>query len=245
MKNILVVSLGFFALSCAHERVAETPTVHFTYAPELLENIQKTVARKPASMPLEATEEKSPRRVYFSSLYHQSLVIGQFLKKDARREFCPQFHHDKIATESYYVPHMVAYPKSQVEEEGKDYFPELAFNKKFPLKEYHAQIEAEIDVLCEEGISDNYYKFDNLVTHYAGKPSFHSHPKAMESVLKIPVFANYYLIHMLQGEAAQVAISIPEEAMLIKLTQTHWFDKYLSEASRLRHSFIKNKLVRR
>lgn len=245
MKNILLVGFGLIAISCAHERAVETPTVHFTYAPELLENIQKTVARKPASMPLDAQEEKSPRRVYFSSLYHQSLVLGQFLKKDSRREFCPQFHHDKIATDSYHVPHMVAYPKSQVEEEGKDYFPELAFDKNFSLRQYHAQIETELDVLCEEGISDNYYKFDNLITHHASRPSFHSHPKAMESVLKIPVFANYYLIHMLQGEAAHVAVAIPEEAMLIKLTQTHWFDKYLAEASRLRHSFIKNKLVRR
>jgi hypothetical protein len=243
MKNMIAVCLGIFVVSCAHERAVVEPMVHFSYAPDLLETIQKSPLRKPASA-LTATEEKSPRRAYFSSLYHQSLVIGQFLKKDSRREFCPQFHHDKIATEGYYVPHMVAYPKSQVEAEGKEFFPELAFNKNFSLKQYYTQIESELDTLCEEGLSDNYYKFDNLVTHHATNPSFHANPKAMESVLKIPVFANLYLIRMLQGDA-QVAVTSPEEQLLIKLTQTHWFDRYLTEASRLRPTFIKNKLVRR
>ena len=122
-------------------------------------------------------------------------------------------------------------------------FQELAFNKQFSLRDYHTVIKEEIDVLCEDGVSDNFYKFDNLITHYADKKSFHQNPTAMASVLKIPVFANFYLVKMLEIPGMNVPSA--EEKLFIRLTKTHWFENYVTEASRMRNNFIKNKMVRR
>lgn len=242
MKNFSLVFLGLMVMSCAHQ--VETPkVVQFPYAKELLTEVQKGVARTPASIEVSDVEEMSPRRVYFSALYHQYLTLGKHLGKREQINFCPQFHHDKIQTDSSMIPQVSMYQASNVDMAGKNYFPELAFNKKFSLYDYHGMIREELEVLCEEGVSDNYFKFDNLVTHYAHKKSFHRKPEAMASVLKIPVFANFYLVKMLETPGFNLVS--PEEKRFIRLTQTEWFENYVVLARDMRNNFIKNKMVRR
>lgn len=242
MKNSSVFVLSVFLASCSHFE-HENKTVHFPYAEDLLQRVQSTASRMPASITTEDLSEKSPRRVYFSALYHQYITLGQYLAKKSHINVCPAFHHDKVETDSSLVPKVTMYQSTYVDADGKDFFPELAFNKDFSLRDYHMVIKQEIDILCEEGISDNFYKFDNLITHYSGKSSFHKNPKAMASVLKIPVFANFYLVKML--EIPGVNFTSPEEKRFIKLTKTHWFENYVTEAHRMRNNFIKNKMVRR
>lgn len=241
MKFMSLALLSTMFISCAH--VQETKTVQFPYASDLVEQVQKMATREPASLEIEDVNGKSPRRVYFSALYHQYLTLAQHIGKTPDLKFCPQFHHDKVETDNSVFPKVVVYQSSNVDAEGRDYFPELAFNKKFSLRDYHKVIRAELDVLCDEGQSDNYYKFDNLVTHYSQKKSFHQNPKAMASVLKIPVFANFYLVKMLQNPGHN--FSSPEEKQFIKLTNTYWFENYVARASRMRNTFIKNKMVQR
>lgn len=242
MKQI-IFSLSFIMISCAH-RPAMEKTVQFPYAGELLQKVQQSAARAPASVESDEQTGKSARRVYFSALYHQYLALGSYFQKETEIASCPQFHHDKLETEAYTVPKIALYKPNHIQEEGKNFFPELAFAGKDSLKEYHQGMRQELEVLCEEGLSDNFYKFDNLVTHYAHNKSFHLRPQAMESVLKIPVFANFYLVKMLSAQRG-MDLSHPEETRFIEMTQTHWFKNYISEASRLRSSFIKNKLVKR
>lgn len=229
-------------ISCAHFDDAPK-TVQFPYAAELLKKVQNNTNRAPASFDEESLSEKSPRRVYFSALYHQYLTLGHFLGKKTEVQSCPQFHHDKIETDSGLVPKVSFYHTSNVDAEKRDFFPELAFGNDHSLGDYHVSIKTEIDELCEMGVSDNFYKFDNLITHYADKKSFHQDPKAMAAVLKIPVFANFYLVKML--EVPGINITSPEEKRFIRLTRTHWFENYVSEAHQMRNKLIKNKMVRR
>jgi hypothetical protein len=242
MKNMTLGFLSVFLVSCAHFNEAPK-TVQFPFAAELLQKVQRDINRAPASMDLDDLSDKSPRRVYFSALYHQYLTLGQHLGKMSDVNSCPQFHHDKIETDSGLVPKVSLYQTSNIDETGKDFFPELAFNNEFSLRDYHKVLKKELKVLCEDGVSDNFYKFDNLVTHYAHKKSFHQNPNAMVSVLKIPVFANFYLVKML--ETPGLNIPSAEEKRFIKLTNTQWFENYVTEASRMRNNFIKNKMVRR
>lgn len=245
MKKSLLV-LAITAVGCAHQ--PDSPSVvNFPYAPELLKSIQGEApkGRAPASAPvLEAKEEKSPRRVYFSTLYHQHLVLGAHLREENAVASCPAFHHDKVEADSYGVPKISPYGAKQVAEDGKEYFPELVFEEKFSLSEYYATLKEELQTLCEEGVSDNSFKFDNLITHYAKKPSFHLRPSAMESVLKIPIFANFYLIRMLDTRK-DLAVVYPEEKLFIQMSETHWFDRYVVAASRLRDNYLRNKMVKR
>lgn len=242
MKNFGYGCLSLLIAGCSH--FSDThKVVQFPYASELVEKVQKTATRAPASMSVEDFSEKSPRRVYFSALYHQYMTLSEFLGKKSDVKTCPQFHHDKLEADSNIVPKVSLYQTSNVGDEGKAFFPELAFSSDFSLKDYHLVIKNEIRTLCEEGVSDNFYKFDNLITHYSKKNSFHKDPKAMASVLKIPVFANFYLVKMLEIPGFNHTSS--EEKRFIKLTNTHWFENYVTEASRFRNHLIKNKMVRR
>jgi hypothetical protein len=237
-----ILLLPLLIVSCSHLDKQEK-VVQFPYAEELVEHMQKVTVRKPAAI-LEEKEEKSPRRTYFVTLYHQYLTFNQYLGKENDLNFCPQFHHDKLETEAISVPKVTFYKNPKVGVDGRAYFPEVVFKKGFSLQDYHSDIRSELETLCEEGVSDNFYKFDNLITHYADHASFHKNTKAMASVLKIPVFANFYLLKMMDTEKKQ-NFSHPEEKRFIELTRTQWFPEYVREAGKRRNSFLDNKLVTR
>jgi hypothetical protein len=241
MKKMSLILFCLVFGSCSHLE-STSKELSFPYAAELLEKVQKNHSRKPASLSVSDISSKSPRRVYFSALYQQYMTMKDLLGHKNDLEFCPQFHHDKIKIDSGFVPKMSLFSSNELDENKKDYFPEVIFNKDFSLKDYHQTMKEEILTLCEDGVSDNFYKFDNLVTHYSGNPSFHKDPKAMASVLKIPVFANFYLIKMLEMPGFETYAS---ESAFIDLSKTHWFETYVSEATRMRKNLIKNHMVRR
>lgn len=221
----------------------EKNIVAFPYAEELVEKVQNMAVRTPASE-LSVDEEKSPRRTYFVTLYHQYLTFSRYLGKKNDLNSCPQFHHDKLETEAINVPKVSLYKNAGVNASGRAYFPEVVFRGKFSLEDYHSDLSTELAILCEAGVSDNFFKFDNLITHYADKANFHKNAKAMASVLKIPVFANFYLLKMMDTEK-KVGFSHPEEKRFIELTKTHWFPEYVREAGKRRDSLMNNKLVTR
>ncbi len=244
MKTIILAS-AFIFVGCSQLTTNNKVAMELPFAPELVEEMQRIAAREPANLSMPEVEGKSPRRVYFTALYHQYLSLSNHLGVEAELNSCPQFHHDKIETDAVVIPTFSIFKRSGLTTASKEFFPELAFNKKFSLKDHQEEMRSEIEVLCEEGVSDNYYKFDNLVTHYASKKSFHSRPDSMKSVLKIPVFANYYyLLKMIQPPHVLTYIH-PEEKQVITMTQTHWFEKYVNEAHRMRSQLIKNRMVQR
>ena len=244
MKSIALFS-ALFLVGCSHVVTAPKVAMDLPFAPELVAEMQKAAGRAPASMEVSEVEGgKSPRRVYFTALYHQYLTLSNHLGQEANLASCPQFHHDKVETDAVAIPKMSIFKNLKVEKSDKGFFPELAFSKKFSIKDHTDSIREEIAVLCEEGVSDNYYKFDNLITHYATKKSFHMQSDSMKSVLKIPVFANYYLLKMLQSPH-NLSYVHPEERKVITMTQTHWFERYVNEAHRMRHHLIKNRMVQR
>ena len=242
MKSIVLGSV-LFVVGCTHV-APKNIAMELPFAPELVEEMQKRGGRAPASLDVSEVEGKSPRRVYFSALYHQYLTLSNHLGETSEVQSCPQFHHDKVETDDSRIPEFSLYSSVKKVNSGKDFFPETVFNKKFSLKDHQSSMFQELAVLCDEGVSDNYYKFDNLITHYADKKSFHSKPDSMRSILKIPVFANYYLLQMLQPSQG-VSFVHPEEKKIITMTQTHWFESYVAEAHRLRSDLIKNHMVQR
>ncbi len=242
MKKIFGVIL--LLAGCSHGPEIQKNVVDLPFAPELVEQMQKASPfRVPANVEDVLAEGKSSRRVYFSALYHQMRTLGNHLNETSNLISCPQFHHDKLEVDSNIIPLFSIY-KSKIVSNSKEFFPEFAFNKGFSIEDHYEAIKNEVGTLCEEGVSDNYFKFDNLITHYASKASFHKRPDSMKSILKIPVFANYYLIKMLQSPHGIVFVH-PEERRVISMTQTHWFEKYVVEAQRMRSRLIKNHMVQR
>ena len=103
MFRALFSILSLSLVSCSHHiKLAET-SPNYPFSSELVREAQQNFARYPAS---ENSDEssKSTRRVYFSALYYQYLTLGNHLDEVAQLNSCPQFHHDKLETESYLVP---------------------------------------------------------------------------------------------------------------------------------------------
>src|SRR5262245_32828565 len=108
--TMVILGLG---VSCSHWKEAPV-TVQFPYAAELLEKVQRSHSRAPASLSVHDVEQMSPRRVYFSALYHQYLTLGRHLDRRPGLAFCPQFHHDKIQTDSSLIPQVSLYQLNNV-----------------------------------------------------------------------------------------------------------------------------------
>jgi hypothetical protein len=243
MKSLLYLML-FLLCSCAGLKHQDVATMELPFAPDLVEKMQKSFNRAPASLDEFQVEGKSSRRVYFTALYHQYLTLGHHLNKNVDLSSCPQFHHDKIETDEMMIPHFSFFSDIQVGKQGLEFFPEVVFTKNFSIHDHHQRLNEEIKTLCEEGISDNYFKFDNLVTYYANKASFHAKTDSMKAILKVPVFANYYLLKMLQSSSHFTFVH-PEEKRAMAMTQIHWFEQYVLEAQKQRNYLLKNKMVRR
>lgn len=237
--KLIPALLTLTLVSCATQKSAQESHT-FPFAKELLVKIQSSNsgARTPASVSMELEEGKSPRRIYFTSLYEQYLTLSS----DKSIGVCPAFHHDKIAADSKRRSLIRPVLKTQ-DDHSKAYFPEASLGRK-GFQKYVSSVRTEIENLCETGFSDNFYKYDNLVTHYSGKRDFHRNPKAMESVLKIPVFANYYLIHMMAQDHATAEVSGGGKEF-ITLTNAYWFQDYVHSASEVRLNMLRNKVVRR
>jgi hypothetical protein len=239
MKQTLILS-ALLLVGCAQ---IETKAPELTSLP-FDTTLVKTVQQQPSRVPASVVEEgvgKSPRRVYFSALYHQYVTLGNALQEKNTVKFCPQFHHDKIETDALPKPHVTFAQKAQVDVNGVVFFPEFAFDKKHPLSAHYQNLMSEVKTLCEDGVSEQFYTFDNLITHFSGKKSFHSSASSMTAMLKISVFANFYLLQMLQDKS----FAHSDEERLIELTGTQWFGKYVAEARTKRQAFLKQTIVKR
>lgn len=229
MKSLGFGLLSVFLVSCAHHERSQH-IVSLPYAEDLVEKAQSsTRSRMPASVPTFETNDVSPRRVYFSALYEQYRNLGHYLGQNEEIKSCPQFHIEKTTVDKK------EFAKFNTEswKEGSDtrLYPEKAFSREAFLA-HHQAVKAEVLTLCEDGVSDNYFKYENLVTHFAHSGSFHHSKTAMKSLLKIPVFANYYIVEMMSEKPHH-------EKKFIELSKTNWFDHYVSEASHKRKNLAK------
>jgi len=228
MKTLLPLFCAVLFVGCAHSNKGHE-TLELAYSDDLLEQVQKEAYRVPASaMELEAEEGKSLRRVYFGVLYQQYLSLNDIAGEANEVKYCPQFHHDKISVEE-------KFEKSKIVK---------SVSNKNNFTKHYASIKTEVNTLCEEGRSDNYYKFDNLITYHVNRPQFHRSANSMKAVLKIPVFANYYYLKMISHPSEFLA-QTQEEKEMFKLSKTFWFEKYVVLAQTYRNGMIKAEMVKR
>lgn len=235
MKSLGFGLLSVFLVSCAHhEKGAEV--VSLPYAEDLVEKVQNTRTRMPASVPTFEMTDTSPRRVYFSALYEQYRTLGHYFGKEEPLRSCPQFHNEKneVEKKELAIFDEEAWKKSSYDTR---YFPEKTFSKE-SFASYHNVLKNEIITLCEEGVSDNYFKYENLVTHFANNGSFHRSKTAMKSLLKIPVFANYYIVEMM-------SVRPHHGKKFIELSKADWFERYVSEAGHKRKNLLKEYTAQR
>lgn len=85
----------------------------------------------------------------------------------------------------------------------------------------------ELDFLCTTGKSDNYYKFENLITHIKQAGSLPKETKTIETMLKIPVFSNVLISKRFSNKSSnQMAATTTE---LFNRSRFKWALQYFDD----------------
>ena len=241
MLNILLL---LFLFSCAHNKQVLLPKVSEKNRVSTEDKLNSGMPnyylveyqfsknlRAPASTDDNGLNYLSDKKIYFFSLYTQSLWFGTLLNKKIDLQTCPQFHHEMVVYKdlideilvSYEQTTLRPYSSSIIKEESIALYPELILPYSSTQTVYEAayyensndnvneimlagfenqlnQNIQEINTLCEEGASDNYFIFQNLITHYASKEDFHYSQEALKAYLKVPVFSNMMLFQSMTGD---------------------------------------------
>jgi hypothetical protein len=212
------------------------------YSADLLKDIQR-LARAPANI-TDEPESASNRRLYFSILYQQYKMLSSHLGTSTSIKFCPQFHTERVNADAVSKTDFLI-QGYKIDSVQNSFFPEQIFQGGFSFHDYQQNIQEELVTLCDEGVSDNFYKFDNLMTYHVNRTDFHKGgSQSMEALLKIPIYANFYLFRMIQAQTLPYPHNAAEKN-LINVSHVHWFEQYVNEAREVRESLMNNKTVQR
>jgi hypothetical protein len=207
------------AVGCAHqakqdplvgtwrvdEKSVTTGMPNYVLSPELYSaaaHQSRAVERAPASDEALAQEmeqaEKKPslRRLYFRALYQQ----WRALSARASMGVCPQYHHDKLLVEEQALRHgSMVLTSQRPSVEKLALYPEWSLHGKPQqgIKLHEKQLKRELLTLCEEGVTDSYFRLENMVTYFAGAGKL-ERPEGFQALLKIPVFSTMLLVGAIQ-----------------------------------------------
>ena len=94
----------------------------------------------------------------------------------------------------------------------------------------------ELEELCEDGTSDNFYAYQNLITHINNQKGLPPSKENMETLLKVSVFYNMTLIESLKANAQKSMRSISSvkeegaiDNQLLYRMKADWADSYLDK----------------
>lgn len=207
------------------------------------------------------------RQVYFLALYSQYNQFNKLLKRSNEVIVCPQFHNDLInyekATKAQKAKLATNYQAVATNEKLIGVYPELALpvndhngnvyqqmrsENNFTstkvvveaLIHHQVKIESEILNMCDKGDSDNFYVYENLVTHFKNNKKFISSNDGLKALLKVPVFANMLIVRSLSGNTANFGKQfLAFENEVVDRMNAYPFKSYLYNITQVRNNISK------
>lgn len=195
----------------------------------------------------------SLRRVYFRVLYQQFRDLKAVSADSAQLTTCPQFHHDKLMIDEAPVVSTTLFGAqlARPTEAELAYYPEWLLpaqagaqsatiwsrggdSKKLMTKAlsvHTKKIHKELRVLCEEGSSDAYFRLENMVTYFAGRPELQAQ-KGLAAFLKIPAFSTMLLLRS-ASQADASPLSAHDQKLIEEVKGAH-FERYIGEVRKRR-----------
>lgn len=262
MKWIAPVLVSFLAVGCSTiAQLTDSGAHTFTVDKELVAKAQnlhfkKSQTRGPASVQSEEAEiehlmkedkkqeGRALRRVYFSLLYQQYHHLSYLMTKTTDLKFCPQFHHDKTSMDEQIRKSSYKGELFKSMETYAVYFPETNLSHNKEALDLLDNLKGELVELCDDGVTDDYYKLENVVTYFSTKESFHRSPEAMESLLKMPVFAHLYYLKTVEAPFSVADTHFNDlEQELLDRTGAKWVHQYVVEVRKKRLSIVQSAMV--
>jgi len=211
---------------------------------------------------------KSARKLYFLSMVQQYNMFNSLLgKKSEKQNNCPQFHNDLVGNNKNFEDNGKFFSLSlnfaQIKKEPQNvmYYPAMSLpyqkvdlysylvksvdwknasnHVKSALEHYNIKNKKEIEELCQNGVSEGYFIYQNMVTYYGQNQSFHNSTEALSSVLKIPVVSNMLVLGSLVKPKFQTDHFAFYENKLLEKMNITWFKNYLYEVNTMRNNLKK------
>lgn len=218
----------------------------------------KKVSKTPKRSIASAYDEKlTNRHLYFLSLYGQQKKLEMLLGKKSAVNSCPSFHQVLLENEEVKNSSAVSlttdvslgehllegdfvafYPVLAVPySEEKDLYTKMVENNwsntnyhlKKGLEHYYSLAQKELDQLCDTGVSDGYYIFENLVTYFKEEQKLGQSLNSLKALLKVPVLANIMIIDNLKNPNFDHSILSNFEFSLLERSNITWFTGYLDQ----------------
>lgn len=202
-------------------------------------------------------KDLSNRDIYFFALYNQFEDFKILAQDDSLKlGSCPQFHHQLLTTDNQKLTQKTfGYEVGKIafgDDKAKVYFPELnlqlsngdllatsdkssfASNFKKAMKGHANTLLEELNIMCDQGASDQFYVFENFIRHIKANPGFYYQKESFASLSKIPVVANVIL---LQSLAQTFNLGVYEKAALARLKGA-WVYHYVENLKAKRKEIV-------
>ena len=128
-----------------------------------------------------------------------------------------------------------------IRREGISFLPKIVQGA---LSIHLSKIYGELKELCESGLSDNYYNYENLITISKMKSGFLSSKESMKILFKLTMFSNMALLDSLQyteGKKSRRPSSFHASNFyvdeIMKRLKVRWVWEYFEEVDRRRKKF--------
>ncbi len=219
-----------------------------------------------------ADTDLSNRQLYFLTLTQQQMYMAKILGKDVAKNSCPAFHNTILNYEEYMqyeINHVnLSVDFSLVKQDGKNIvlYPVLAlpYSQKEDLytklvevnwKEGQKYLEVslnnlfnatedEISELCDTGVSEGYYLYENIVTYFKRDNSFYRTKDGLTALLKVPTLANMLVLDNLFKPDYHFVKRNIFDYWLLKRSNSLWIKDYLQNISEKRNSRISSNYMR-
>lgn len=214
----------------------------------------KKVGRSIASV-VQTQEKMSNRQIYFLSLYGQYKKMGALLGETKFQNSCPRFHNLLLEHKNIHVQNIDSYSMdidfSAVSSDPHQLvnFPVLAVpyssqqdlytklssagwkeSKDITRKGMHnlfRQTKSEVAELCDRGVSDGYYVYENLVSYFSNQNKMTASKKSLKALLKVSVIANMIVLDNLKTSTSGIDSNIAYESLVLQRSKSNWLRGYM------------------
>lgn len=208
--------------------------------------------------------ELSNKKVYFFTLWQEYKAFKNIIGTGEKLNSCPQFHDDVLSKEKIVnnkiklydldtnfetvkldPKNIVHYPVLSIPYKGVDLYSYLKLKDEWDnakkhtykaLTAYNERNFTELKTLCDEGNSEGYYIYENMISYYKDNKEFQNSYQALTSILKVNTISNMLILDSIVKPEYKTAHIAGFQSALLEKLKVSWFKNYLYETNLIRNN---------